>query len=217
MNNKRKMLPIVIILIGASVIAACGSAATSTTNTSAPVAAGTNAPIGATTSVPVVVSPAPTATASPKPIVAKPPVLTIAECVLLSMDDIGTVLGGAVVKAREELQSMPGASNTNTMCVYQTNNVKLELIFIDYGPGSSDEAMQIYRKVYPDAVTLPGLGDDAFEVNISGFIQLFVRKANSVNSIGLRSVSSAGDSDTSPSTAHEMEKALADLLLSQLP
>ena len=205
--KKNSKFPFVIILIGAILMAACSQAGAPAASTSAP---------AANTSAPAVASPAPTATASPEPIVATPPALTFADCTLLSMDDIGMVLGEAVVDAREEIDPvMKGVQNRNTYCFYLTNNVQLELTFIDPTgfPGASDGVMQGTRGAYPDAVTIPGLGDDAIIHDFHGYIELFFRKADSVNSIGLAKVGSL----ISPDNAQAVEKAVAELLLSHLP
>ncbi len=217
--NKKRLFVFVVILICASLLAACGQPAVATAAPTAPGALASASPAPTVPGALASASPAPTATASPAPTTPPLPVLSLVDCKLLSMQDIGTILGGAIVHAREEIEEMPGAQNKNTLCVYQTGTVKLELTFIDPtgAPGGTQGLMQTTRKMYGNSVDIPGLGDDAFQIDLHGFLELFLRKADSSYSIGLRSVTSAGDADTSPVNAQAMEKALAELLLSHLP
>jgi hypothetical protein len=136
------------------------------------------------------------------------------------MGDIGAFLGGAVVDAREKIDpAVQGVLNRNTYCTYLTSAVKLQITFIDPSgdPNGSDGVMQVTRLIYPDAITIPGLGDDAFIHDLHGYLELFVRKGDSVNSIGLGTVTSAGETLVSPDNAQPMEVALAGLLLTALP
>jgi hypothetical protein len=208
--KKTGKFPLVIFLISASLLAACGQAAAPIAEPSTPAVA--SVPPAAQTSVPAATSPAPTATPSPEPTVTPPADLGPSECKLLSWEDIGKVLGGPIVFSYNQ-------TNGNTIyCLYQTKDLQLALIFIDPtgNPEGSEGVMQEARKNASDPFTIPGLGDDAFVDNFNGNVGLTVRKGDSVNSIGLLTMS-AGGFGNSPDNALETEKALAELLISALP
>jgi hypothetical protein len=98
--KKTGMFSFVVILIGASVLAACGQAPAPKANPSAPGATGIPQSTSAN-SIP----------------------LNTNNCTLLSKDEVGTVLGEAVVEVRDPAQN-------GVLCVYQTKNLILEISFI---------------------------------------------------------------------------------------
>jgi hypothetical protein len=189
--RKTSMFISVAVLIGTILMAACGQAAAATANPGSP----------------VVASLASAATAIPQSTGANSVPAQAGNCTLLSKDEIGTVLGEAVVDVRDEAKS--------TICVYQTQNLILELDFLNTGALSGDQYLQNIRSINSDGVTIPGLGDDAFNNAHTAYPILFVRKGNSVYTFGVRSVT-VDQSLSSPDNAQALEKTLAELLLSRL-
>jgi hypothetical protein len=195
------MFSFAILLIGAIVMAACGQAATPTVNASAPAAAAT---------------PAPPATATPKPTEANAPSLAIANCTVLSQDEVGKILAEPVVEVRDPAKD-------GSLCVYQTQNLILEFNTqrVFGGFGDSVNFMKQLRAIGIESgdtpLDVPGLGDEAFYKGGSGLIRvLMIRKGAIVYSFGLRNIT-ADQSLSSPDNAQALEKSLADLLLSRLP
>ena len=202
--KKTGMFLFVGILIGASLLAACGQAPAPSANPGA---------LAVASQAPAVASQAPLATASPQPTVAGSSPLTSANCTLLSKDEVGKLLGEAVVDLRDPTKH-------GTLCVYQTQNFILELSFIhDFGGwGNSVNYMKSTRTngVGVTPLDVPALGDEAFYHGGAAYRMLFVRKGYTVYTFGVRNVT-ADQSLSSPDNAQATEKALADLLLPRLP
>jgi hypothetical protein len=198
--KKTGMFLFVGILIGANLLTACEQAPAPSANPGAPAVASL-APL------------APLATASPQSTVASSSPLTADNCALLSKDDVGKVLGEAVVDLRDPTQH-------GTLCVYQTQNLILELTFLHAfgGYGNSVNYMQQTRanNIGVTPVDVAGLGDDAFYHGASAYRMLLVRKGDTVYTFGVRNVT-ADQSISSPDNAQAMEKSIADLLLTRLP
>jgi hypothetical protein len=190
--KKTGLFPFGMILIGTILMAACGQAATPAANGSAP----------------AVASLASLATAIQKPTGASSASLAAGNCTILSKEDVGTVLGGAVVEVRDEAKS--------TICAYQTANLILEMNFLNTGAMTGEQYMQNIRSIHANGVSITGLGDDAFNNAAPAYPILLVRKGNSVYSFGIRNVT-ADQSLSSPDSAQAMEKSVAELLLSRLP
>ena len=188
------MASFAIMLIGAMLMVACGQAAAvpPTVNASAPAAA----------------TPTPPASAIPKPTDANSSSVATSKCSIVSKDEIGTVLGEAVVDAREK--------GNGTICAYQTANLILEMNFLNTGGVTAEQYMQNIRSINENGVSITGLGDDAFNTAKPAYPILHVRKGNSVFSFGLRNVT-ADQSLSSPDNAQALEKSIAELLLSRLP
>ena len=195
------MFLFVAILIGASLLAACGQAPTPSANPGAPAAASL-APLLATL-----------ASATLPPTVASSSPLTSDNCALLSKDEVGKVLGEAVVDLRDPTQH-------GTLCVYQTQNLILELGFLHTfgGYGNSVNYMQTTHSdgIGDAPLDVAGLGDEAFYHGKSTYRILFVRKGDTVYTFGVRNVT-ADQSLSAPDNAQALEKSLADLLVPRLP
>ncbi|MGA2505037.1 MAG: hypothetical protein ABSG01_13180 [Anaerolineales bacterium] len=195
--KKIGMFSFAVIMIGASLLAACGQAPVPSANSSAPAAA----PLAAL------------ATESPQAASANSVPASAGNCTLLSKDEVGTALGEAVVEVRDPAKD-------GTLCVYQTQNLILELSFINKfgGFGDSVQYMQMTRtnNIGDAPVEVPGLGDEALYHGSSAYRLLFVRKGATVYSFGVRNVT-ADQSLSSPANSQAMEKALAELLLPRLP
>lgn len=194
--KKSGMYLFVLILIGASVLAACGQAPAQNANSSAPA----SAPL------------APVATAIPQSTNANSSG-NAGNCTLLSKDEAGTVLAEAVVEVRDPAKN-------GDLCVYQTQNLILEVTFIHKFGGYVDSVqyMQETRtnNIGDAPLDVPGLGDEAFYHGSSTYRILLVRKGAIVYSFGVRNVTT-DQSLSSPDNAQALEKAIAELLLPRLP
>ena len=201
----------VVILLGASLLAACGQATLPNPNPTVPAV---SVPVSApTVSVPVTaptVAPlAPLATSTPKSSSTSSIPLTAGNCTLLTKDDVSKVLAQAVEEVRDPVHD-------GTLCEYQTKSLILVLA-VPKVPGETGvQYMQRVRAgLGQSALDVPGLGDEAFYNILTSHAILRVRKGDSVYSFGLKGVSPA---DTlSLEDAKAKEKALAELLLSHLP
>jgi hypothetical protein len=195
--NKTGLYLFVVILIGASLLAACGQAPAQNANSSAPAGAPLSQP----------------ATSIPQSTNANSAPVNANNCTLLSKDEVGKVLGEPVVEVRDPAKD-------GSLCVYQTQNLILEVLFIHKFGGYVDSVqyMQATRTsgIGEAPVDVPGLGDEAFYHGSSAYRILLVRKGDTVYSFGLRNVT-ADQSLSSPANAQPMEKAIADLLLPRLP
>ena len=181
------------MLFGASLLVACAQAAAPAIATVAPLAA--------------------PATAIPPATAANTIPVTGNNCALLSKDEVGKVLGEAVVDLKDPTKD-------GMLCEYQTQNLILELGFyhIFIGTGNSVNYMQQLRTdgigVAPVEVT--GLGDESLYHGESNHRVLYVRKGDTVYTIGVRNVT-ADNSLSSPDNALTLEKSLADLLMTRVP
>ena len=196
------MFLLIGILIGASLLTACGQAPAPSANPAAPAVA----------SIAPLASAAPAATASPQSAVASSNPTTGDNCALLSKDEVGKVLGEAVVDLRDPTKH-------GTLCVYQTQNLILELAFLHTFSGYANSVaymQQVRADGMGDApLDVPGLGDESFYHGNAKYRILFVRKGDTVYTFGVRNVT-ADQSLSSPDNAQALEKSMADLLISRL-
>ena len=130
-------------------------------------------------------------------------------CSILSKDEMGAILGETVTEVRDEASS--------TICVFQTQNMIMEVNFLNTGGLSATQFMDAKRSINPEnVVSVAGLGDDAFYSGNAAYMILLVRTGSSVNTFGLR----AADGSTlviSASDAQAKELAAAQLLIPRLP
>ena len=208
--KKTSMFLFAGILIGASLLAACGLTPVPGAGPAAPVVA-TIAPAA---SVAPAASAAPVASAVPQATVAAISIpATGGNCAILSKDEVGKVLGEAVVDLRDPTKH-------GTLCVYQTQNLILELTFLHSFAGYVD-SVDYMKVTHADGlgdapVDVSGLGDEAFYHGDAKYRMLFVRKGASVYTFGVRKVT-ADQSIASPDNAQDLEKSVADLLLTRMP
>jgi hypothetical protein len=201
--KKTGMFLLAGMLFGASLLAACGLTPVQGTSPAAPVVA-TVAPLA---------SAAPLATAIPPATVANTVPVAGNNCALLSKDEVGKVLGEAVVDLKDPTKD-------GLLCEYLTQNLILELGFYHtfIGTGNSVNYMQQLRTdgigVAPVEVT--GLGDESLYHGESNHRVLYVRKGDTVYTIGVRN-NTADFSISSPDNAQALEKSLADLLMTRVP
>jgi hypothetical protein len=195
--KKTGVFSFVFILLGASLLAACGAAPVSNTVPSGPAVA----PQGSV------------ATAIPQSTTANSAPASGANCTLLSKDEVGSVLGEAVLEVRDPIKD-------GSLCVYQSQTMILELSIIKKfgGLGDSVKYMQGTRTsgVGDAPLDVAGLGDEAFYHGVAIYRILLVRKGDTVYSFGVRTVT-ADQSLASPANAQALEKAIADLTLSRVP
>jgi hypothetical protein len=202
---EKKMRKPIIFLFVTILLAACGQAAVPTART-----APTSPSVVQSTSAPQA------AVASPIPTVASSLPPAAANCTVLSKDEVGTILAEPVLEIRDPVKD-------GSLCVYQTQNLILEFNTQTVFGGFVDSVnfMQQFRANYiasgETPLDVPGLGDEAFYHGGSGYVRvLLVRKGAVVYSFGLRKVTT-DYSLSSPDNAEELEKALADLLLTRVP
>jgi hypothetical protein len=184
------------MLFGASLLAACAQAAAPATATVAPLA--------------IVAAPA---TVIPTAPAANVIPVTGNNCALLSKDEVGKVLGEAVVDLKDPTKN-------GTLCEYQTQNLILELGFYHtfIGTGNSVNYMQQLRTdgIGAAPVEVTGLGDESLYHGESTHRVLYIRKGDTVYSVGVRN-HTADFSISSPDNAQDLEKSLADLLMTRVP
>jgi len=197
-----------MLLIGATLLAACGQAAVPTVVPVAPAVA-TSASVA---SLPPASAPA---TAVPQPADANPVSPAGGNCSQPTQDEVGRILAEAVVEVRDPAKD-------GSLCVYQTQNLILELNTQTKfgGFGDSVNFMKQLRANFADSgdtpLDVPGLGDEAFYHGAADFIRsLLVRKGDTVYSFGLRNIT-MDQSLSSPANVEELEKSLAELVLSRL-
>src|ERR1035437_7330831 len=197
------MKKIGLLLFVMLLLAACGLTPVQGTGPAAPVIA-TVAPHA---------SAAPLATTIPPATAANTVPVAGNNCALLSKDEIGKVLGETVVDLKDPTKD-------GTLREYLTQNLILELGFyhIFIGSGNSVNYMQQLRTdgigVAPVEVT--GLGDESLYHGQSTHRVLYVRKGDTVYTIGVRNFT-ADNSLSSPDNAQALEKSLADLLMTRVP
>ena len=199
-------------------LAACGSAPAPSAAPNVPPAASlvpaaaTSAPMD-TVLAPAVTALAELATAIPQAANPKSAPASSGVCTLVSKDEVGTVLGEAVVEVRNP-------DKKGVICVYQTKNLILELNTLNAfgGFANSVEYMKQTRVdgVGEPALDVPGLGEEAFYHGGAAYRLLLVRMGPTVYSIGVRNVT-ADQSLSSPANAQDLEKAIAVLVLGNLP
>jgi hypothetical protein len=190
------------MLFGASLLAACAQAAAPATATVAPLAS--VAPLATVAAPATVIPTAPVANVIP---------VTGNNCALLSKDEVGKVLGEAVVDLKDPTKN-------GTLCEYQTQNLILELGFYQtfIGTGNSVNYMQQLRTdgIGAAPVEITGLGDESLYHGESTHRVLYIRKGDTVYSVGVRN-HTADFSISSPDNAQVLEKSLADLLMTRVP
>ncbi len=195
--NKTRLYLFVLFLIGASLLAACGQAPAQNANPSALAGALLSQPTTAITQ---------STNANSAPASAD-------NCTLLSKGEVGTILGEAVVDLRDPVKN-------GSLCVYQTQNLILELSVIHKFGGYTDSVtyMQATRtnNIGDAPVDVPGFGDEAFYHGSAAYRLLLVRKGATVYSFGVRNVT-ADQSLSSPANSQALEKSIAELLLPRLP
>ena len=195
----------VLLLFVAVLLAACSQAA-------APNAG----PVSSSPAVVQSTSAPQAAAASPVPTAASSIPSASSNCTVLSKDEVGTILGEAVVEVRDPAKD-------GSLCVYQTQSLILEFNTQTVFGGFVDSVnfMQQMRANFNNSgdttFDVPGLGDEAFYHGGSGTIRaLLVRKGGTVYSFAVRNITT-DYSLSSPDNAETMEKALAALLLTRLP
>ena len=195
----------VLLLFVTVLLAACSQAAAPNAgpvSSSPAVVQSTSAPqAAAASSVPTAASSIPSASSN---------------CTVLSKEEVGTILGEAVVEVRDPAKD-------GSLCVYQTQSLILEFNTQTVFGGFVDSVnfMQQMRANFNNSgdttLDVPGLGDESFYHGGSGTIRaLLVRKGGNVYSFAVRNIT-ADYSLSSPDNAETMEKALAVLLLTRLP
>jgi len=190
------------MLFGTSLLAACAQAAAPATAIVAPLAS--VAPLATVAAPATVIPTAPAANVIP---------VTGNNCALLSKDEVGKVLGEAVVDLKDPTKN-------GTLCEYQTQNLILELGFYHtfIGTGNSVNYMQQLRTdgIGAAPVEVTGLGDESLYHGESTHRVLYIRKGDTVYSVGVRN-HTADFSISSPDNAQDLEKSLADLLMTRVP
>jgi hypothetical protein len=135
------------------------------------------------------------------------------DCAVVTKDEVGTVLGEAVVEVRN-----PDQKGVN--CVYQTKDLILEINTLNsFGSyGNSVDYMKATRDngVGEPALDVPGLAEEAFYHGAAKYRLLLVRLGPTVYSFGVRNVT-ADQSLSSPANAQALEQATAELFLGNLP
>jgi hypothetical protein len=200
--KKLRTIQLINILLGASLLAACGQTANVipiAPTDNAVVSAPTAALLAATNSSTKVPAPtiAPRATSTPKSTDANSIPLTVDPCNLLTKEDISKVLGEAV----ESVTQKDGP----TYCDYKTRNFALTMKLAQSGGTINMHAIPSFMH----ALDVPGLGDEAFY--IADLTTLLVRKGDSLYYISLDRSDLLSLDDI-----RAKEKALAELLLSHL-
>lgn len=198
------MKKIGLVLFLMLLLAACAPASAPSDNSSSPQVASSGQTIATLNAL---------ATELPKVASANSAPANAGVCTLASKDEVGTIMGEAVVEVRN-----PDKKGVN--CVYQTQNLILELNTLHtFGAyGNSEEYMKQTRVngIGDPAVDVAGLGDDAFYHGSAKYRILLVRKGDTIYSFGVRNVT-ADQSLASPDNAQDLEKAVADLVQSRLP
>ncbi|MGA9396962.1 MAG: hypothetical protein WBV22_01775 [Anaerolineaceae bacterium] len=128
-------------------------------------------------------------------------------CSVLSKDEVGAILGETVTQVRDEAKS--------TICAYQTQNMILEVNFLNTGGMSAVQYMDSMRSINANNVPVPGLGTDAFYNGNANYDLLIVRTGDKVNTFGLRSDPSS-QVTLSYEDVQAKELAVAQLLVSRL-
>lgn len=193
----------VIMLLGASLLAACGQAAAPNANPSAPtvsvpVSAPTN---GSVVSVPTV---APLATVNPRSSATSSTSLSADACTLLTKDEVSKVFGQAV-------ETVTG-KGLGGVCAYNAKNLNFELTVVH--SGGAKYMKDARTKLGDLALDLPSVGDGSF-YNTNSFINtLFLGKGDAVYLIDVKNVPS--NHEITPEDVRAKEKALAQQLISRL-
>ena len=187
--KKSKLFLFVALLLGASLLAACGQTAAPTGNP----AQATVAPVAATVApVPATVAPVAANNSNPS------------ACTLLTKDDVSKVLGTPVDTAT--------GSGLGGVCTYTAKNLKIDFTVAGHTGGAKAMATTLAR-LGDIALVVPGLGDQAF-YNTDSANGLFVLKGDAEY---LFNMSDVTYQPLDPNVVQATEKALAVQLLSHLP
>jgi hypothetical protein len=198
---------ILVILLSASLLAACGQAATPSANqdvppVSAPVSAPTLAPSGGPTAA--LPTAAPLATASAKPSATSPSAAAGDLCSLLTKDEVGKVFGQVVLEVTPK--------DPRSDCLYKSKDLTFEVTV--FRTGGAKYIKDTKTKLGALALDLPGVGDGSF-YNTNSFINtLFLGKGDAAYLIDVKKVASSPE--ITPEDVRAKEKALALQLLSKL-
>jgi Protein of unknown function (DUF3558) len=189
------LLRLVVVLLGASLLAACGQAAPPSAKASVPTV---SAPVPAPK---LTVAPLATAVSktSPASTTNRPEA-----CTLLSKDDVSKILGQAVDEVK-------GTGVKGEGCTYKTKNYQAVLT-ISWTAGAK-YIQQARAKVGEVALDVPGVGDQAFYNTGEVSETLFVGKGDTVFLFKLLADSTLG---LAQADRIAMEKALATQALSHL-
>ena len=186
--KKLGTIPFVIILLSASLLAACGQAAAPNANPAVPTVSGPAA--------------APLATANPKSAAASSSPINADACALLTKDDVSQAWGTPV-------DTTVGTGRLD--CKYTAKN--LSIAFTIGGHTGGIQAMKTTLASLGDlALVVPGLGDQAF-YNTNSANALFVLKGDAEF---LFSMSDLTYQPQDPAVVKSTEKAVAEQLLSHL-
>jgi hypothetical protein len=147
-----------ILILGASLLAACGQAVAPSANPVVPVTGATSVPA---------------AKSNPAPATGNSASTKVEACVLLPKEDVSAVLGQPVGSA----ESKGGGD----LCSYTANNISVDLTVLH--SGGTKYLQQILTKLGSDAVNTPGIGDQAFYNPFS--YSLIFRKGDSAYMIFL--------------------------------
>jgi len=189
--KKPKMFLFIAILLGASLLAACGQTAAPNVNP----APATVAPVAATVApVPATVAPVAANNSNPSGPDA---------CSMLTKDDVSKVLGTPVDTAT--------GSGLGGACTYTAKN--LSIIFILSHTGGIKAMTIDLARLGNLALVVPGLGDQAF-YNTNSAYALFLLKGDAEYNF---SMSDLTYQPLDPTVVQATEKALAVQLLSHLP
>jgi hypothetical protein len=196
--KKSKLFLFAALLLGASLLVACGQAAAPTGNpaqaTVAPVAA-TVAPVQATVAA-VAATVAPVAANNSNPYGPD-------ACSVLTKDDVSKVLGKPVDTAT--------GSGMGGVCTYTSMNLTIDFTIAGHTGGTKAMATTLAR-LGDIALVVPGLGDQAF-YNTNSANGLFVLKSDAEY---LFDMSDVNYQPLDPAVVQATEKALAVQLLSKL-
>jgi hypothetical protein len=126
-----------ILILGASLLAACGQSVVPSANPVVPVTGATSVPA---------------AKSNPAPATGSSASTKVDACVLLPKEDVSTVLGQPV----DSVESKGGGS----ICSYKAGNLNIDLTVLHLG--GTKYLQQVLAELGTDAVNMPGVGDQGF-------------------------------------------------------
>jgi hypothetical protein len=186
--KKPVMIRYIGILVGASLLAACGTAAMPTTNPTAPVTAAVASVVAAATDNP---NSAPANSSSQK----------ADACTFLSKDEVGQVLGQPVTDAV--------SSGLGGVCTYTSKDASVDLTVTHTGGIKYLEGLK--AKIGDTILAVDGVGDAAVYNTFSS--GLIFSKGDAAYIIGFSDLTHV----MTPDDIQAKQKALAAVLLSHLP
>jgi hypothetical protein len=204
--KKTKTIRFIFILLGASLLAACGQATApnanpSTSTVSVPASAPTLASSNGSATAPTVT---PIQTANSKSSAVSSTASNPDACTLLTKDDVSKVFGQAVGEGV--------GKGLGGVCAYTAKDLTFEVTVIH--TGGAKYIKDTRTKLGALALDLPGVGDGSF-YNTNSFINtLFLGKGDAVYLIDVKNVPS--NHEITPEDVRTKEKALAQQLLSRL-